>query len=77
MELTEEQTRAKVVELLDMRNLARFNMWVESGILTGVLDSCLVERVMNEEIGNRSLDVQLYWMAPCDLCTPLDQCQHN
>jgi len=76
MKLDEDQIRAKVIELLDRKNLGRMNMWISSGVLAGVLDSDIVERVMNEEINRRSLDVQLYWSAPCDICGPMETCGH-
>lgn len=75
--LTEEEVRAKVIELLDRMSLPRLNLWAGTGVLTGVLDSKMVERIMEEEIGQRRPEVQQYWMAPCDICGPLDECGHT
>ena len=64
--LPEAAIRAKVIELLDMCNQARLDMWTYSGITAGVLDAEVVERVLNEEMPNRSHDVQTYWLGPCN-----------
>lgn len=63
--LTEEQMRAKVIELLDGRNQARMDLWTFSGTLAGVIDGEIYERVMSEEIPRRSHDVQVFWLGIC------------
>lgn len=64
--LTEDEIRRKVVELLDNCNMARMNLWSSSGIVAGVLDAEVVERVMVEEVVRRRQHVQEYWLdQPC------------
>lgn len=65
MTLTEEQIRAKVIELLDGKDMNRMNMWLFSGITAQVLNPSLVEKVLGEEIGLRSHEVQAYWQGEC------------
>lgn len=64
--LTEEQTRTKIAELLDLCNDARMNMWMFSGITAGVLDGDLVEKLAIEELPKRSHEVQRYWLGACN-----------
>lgn len=64
--LTEDAVRAKVIELLEMCNSNRMDVWAISGIRAGVLDADIVERVMSEEIGRRSHQVQTYWLGECN-----------
>ena len=65
--LTEDQIRAKVIELLDGMNARRMDMWIMSGTLAGVIDGEIYQRVMVEEIHRRSPEVTLYWLGqPCD-----------
>lgn len=66
MKLDEAQTRAKVIELLDGMNQARMDLWMLSGITAGVLDPELVERLLNEELHNRSQEVVTFWVGPCN-----------
>lgn len=66
MKLDEAQIRAKVVELLDGKDMNRMNMWLFSGVTAQVLDPSIVERVLGEEIRLRSHDVQAYWHGDCD-----------
>lgn len=64
--LTEDQIRRKVVELFDHCNMVRMNMWLSSGVIAGVLDADVVERVMVDEIERRSQHVREYWLdEPC------------
>lgn len=60
--LTEQQIRNKVIELFDMCNKARLDMWIISGVETGVLDADLIRRAMNEELPRRSHEVQRFWL---------------
>lgn len=64
--LTEGQTRAKVIELLDGCNQQRMDVWMFSGITAGVLDAEVVETVLNEELWRRSHEVQRYWLGACN-----------
>jgi diketogulonate reductase-like aldo/keto reductase len=66
VKLTEDATRRKVIELLEMCNSNRMDMWTYSGIKTGVLDADVVQRVMKEEVGRRSHQVQMYWLGECN-----------
>lgn len=64
--LPEAAVRAKVIELLNMCNPRRLDVWLDSGIRAGVLDAALVERCLNEEIVQRSPEVKAFWLAPCN-----------
>lgn len=66
MKLDEDQIRAKVIELLDGCCVARMDAWMISGIIAGVLDADLVERVLNEEIHLRSQEVRRFWCGGCN-----------
>ena len=68
MRLTEEQIRAKVIELLDGMSQQRLDMWIISGCFAGVFDAEVVERVLTEELPNRSHEVIEFWGGPCN-CT--------
>lgn len=59
--LTEREIRAKVIELFDMCNAIRMNLWFTSGVDAGVLDPRIVGQVMIEELPLRSQQVQRYW----------------
>lgn len=64
--LSEDAIRAKVIELLDMCNANRMDIWALSGITAGVLDADVVTRVLVEEMGSRSHEVQMYWFGSCN-----------
>lgn len=64
--LPEAAVRAKVIELLNMCNRRRLDMWLDSGVRAGVLDIAVVERCLNEEILQRATEVKAYWLAPCN-----------
>lgn len=75
--LTEDEIRAKVIELLDYMSQARMDLWIETGVLTGVLDAGLVEKCLNEEIHTRSLEVKQFWYDPCKICGNLGAGSHS
>lgn len=66
--LTEDQTRAKAIELLEACNSRRMDGWIFSGVSSGVLDPDIVERVLTEELPGRSHEVRHYWLGPCTQC---------
>jgi hypothetical protein len=66
MKLTEDQHRAKLIELLDRMSDRRMNLWIVTGTLSHVLDGDLIERLMREEIPRRSHEVQRYWLGMCN-----------
>lgn len=72
MRLTEDQHRAKIIELLDRMSQTRMDMWIVSGIEAGVLDSEVIERVLAEEVGRRSHEVQAFWLGACNCCGQLN-----
>jgi hypothetical protein len=64
--LSEDEVRAKVVELLLGMNQTRMDLWSSSGIIAGVLDSDMVARVLTEEVVQRPPHVQEFWLGqPC------------
>ena len=65
MRLTEDQIRAKVIELYDRCDQRRMDLWLFSGIRAGVIDADIAEKVMNEEIHRRSKLVREFWLGPC------------
>lgn len=69
MRLDDAAIRAKVIELYDRCDLTGMNLWLASGIVSGVLDPDLAERAMIEELPRRSHDVQRYWLGACDCHT--------
>ena len=64
--LTEQQIRDKVIELLDLCNQRRMDMWIMSGVTAGVLDASLVAKVLVEEIDRREHDVKRFWKGACN-----------
>lgn len=68
--LTEEQHRAKIIELLNNMNQARMDVWISTGILAGVLDGPTIERVLNEELHCRSHEVTEFWLGVCTCAGP-------
>lgn len=64
--LDEAQTRAKVIELLELCNSRRMDVWVWSGVSTGTLDVDIISRAMLEELPKRSHEVQRYWKGTCN-----------
>ncbi len=65
MELTEDDARAKVIELLDGMNQQRMDIWIFSGITSHVLRKPMVARLLFEELATRSHEVQRFWMGTC------------
>lgn len=68
MSLSESETREKVAELLDGMDQTRMDYWLLTGIMTGQIDGATFEKVMTEEVLNRSHEVQQYWLGTCN-CT--------
>lgn len=75
--LTEEEIRTKVRELLDYMSQDRMDVWIFSGVTSGVLDPDLVEKCLNEELHTRSLEVKAYWFDACGVCGQLGAGSHD
>lgn len=72
MIISEEAIRAKVIELLDGMNQHRMDLWLWSGIAANVFTPQAFEKVLKEEMPNRSASVQTFWNGPCNCCGQLN-----